>query len=80
MKTSDEAWAIVHERGLLNKNWLLNKPREYGEKEAWPGMFNGALFGTRAAARAFLRSEKGNEVSVCGPRRVVRVTLRWSAR
>lgn len=78
MKTRDTAWAVVHERGLLNKNWLLSEPRECGEKEAWPGMFNGALFGTRAAARDFLRSEKGKETAVCPRRRVVRVMLRWS--
>lgn len=80
MRTKDQAWAIVHSRGLLNKNWLLNKPLEAGEKQAWPGMFDGALFSTREAARAFLRTEKGAETSVCGPRRVVRVTLRWIAR
>lgn len=81
MKTTRaEGWGIVHYRGLLNKNWLLNELGKAGEKSVWPGMFAGALFDTRAAARAFLRTEKGKETAVCGRRRVVRVTLRWSAK
>lgn len=60
-KGKTNAWAIVHDRGLMHTNWLLG----VGE-EAWPGAFVGTLFTTRSAARDAIKAARGYAVAANG--------------